>query len=76
MSGEVDTIEILQDRSLSDALENIKQRAIDRAVESGAQPGGVRIVDINVIPVQVCDSRRVVEQTLLTNCTVCYESGD
>jgi hypothetical protein len=55
VSGEVDTIEILEGRSISDVLENIKQRAVDRAVESGAQPGSVRIVDINVLPVQVRD---------------------
>lgn len=52
VSGEVDTIEILQDRSLSDVLENIKQRAMDKATESGAHPGSVRIVDINVLPIQ------------------------
>lgn len=55
VSGEVDTIEILEGRSISDVLENIKQRAVDRAVESGAQPGNVRVVDINVLPVQVRD---------------------
>ena len=55
VSGEVDTIEILEGRSLPDVLENIKQRAVDRAVKSGAQPGSVRIVDVNVLPVQVCD---------------------
>ena len=55
VSGEVDTIEILEGRSISDVLENIKQRAVERAVESGAQPGNVRVVDINVLPVQVRD---------------------
>jgi len=74
VSGEVDTIEILEDRSLSDVLENIKQRAVDKAAESGAQSGSVRIVDINVLPVQVRDFLSVcVKQTCLKNCAVCYK---
>ena len=53
VSGEVDTIEILQDRKLSDVLKNIKQQAVDRAVKSGAQLESVRIIDIIVLPIQV-----------------------
>ena len=74
VSGDVDTIEILEDRSLSDVLENVKQRAVDKAAESGAQSGSVRIADINVLPVQVRDFLLVcVKQTCLKNCAVCYK---
>ncbi|KDR80342.1 hypothetical protein GALMADRAFT_242719 [Galerina marginata CBS 339.88] len=52
VSGEVDTIEILHGRGLPEALERIKQQAIDSAVKTGADPNTARIVDINVLPIQ------------------------
>jgi hypothetical protein len=53
VSGEVDTIEILQGRSLAEAVEQIKQRAIDEAIRTGAVRGSVGVVDVNILPVQV-----------------------
>lgn len=53
VSGEVDTIEILQGRSLTETLERIKQRAIEEAVRTGAVRGSVGVVDVNILPVQV-----------------------
>ncbi|KAF8182301.1 Hydantoinase/oxoprolinase [Pholiota molesta] len=52
VSGEVDTIEILQGRSLAEAVEQIKQRAIDEAIRTGAVRGSVGVVDVNILPVQ------------------------
>ena len=53
VSGGVDTIEILQGKSLSDTLTRIKQQAIDIAVNAGADRATTRIADIDVLPVQV-----------------------
>ena len=53
VSGEVDTIEILQGKSLPDTLERIKQQAIDAAIQTGADSGSARVVDITVLPIQV-----------------------
>ncbi|KAF4620352.1 hypothetical protein D9613_001202 [Agrocybe pediades] len=52
VSGEIDTIEILHGKSLSGAIERIKQQAVDNAVQTGADRASTRIVDINVLPVQ------------------------
>ncbi|KAF5353704.1 hypothetical protein D9758_008697 [Tetrapyrgos nigripes] len=52
VSGEIDTIEILQGKSLDDTLARIKMEAIAKAVEGGADPATVRIAEINVLPVQ------------------------
>ncbi|KAF9553636.1 Hydantoinase/oxoprolinase [Agrocybe pediades] len=52
VSGEIDTIEILHGKSLSSAIERIKQQAVDNAVQTGADRASTRIVDINVLPVQ------------------------
>ncbi|PPQ89891.1 hypothetical protein CVT25_004813 [Psilocybe cyanescens] len=52
VSGEVDTIEILSGKSLSEAVDRIKQQAIDRAVDMGADSASSRIVDVNVLPIQ------------------------
>ncbi len=56
VSGEIDTIEILQGKSLDATLERIKQEAIQKAVDAGADPETTRIAEINVLPVQVCIS--------------------
>ncbi|KAF8914962.1 DUF917-domain-containing protein [Mucidula mucida] len=52
VSGEIDTIEILQGKSLDATLERIKQEAIQKAVDAGADPETTRIAEINVLPVQ------------------------
>jgi len=53
VSGGVDTIEILQGKSLPETLTRIKQQAIDNAVKSGADRATARIADVNILPVQV-----------------------
>ncbi|KAK0199608.1 Hydantoinase/oxoprolinase [Desarmillaria ectypa] len=52
VSGEVDTIEILEGKSLSDTLERIKVEAMAKAVEAGAEPHTTRIAEVNVLPIQ------------------------
>lgn len=52
VSGEVDTIEILEGKSLPDTLERIKVEAMAKAVEAGADPQTTRIAEVNVLPVQ------------------------
>jgi hypothetical protein len=53
VSGEVDTVEILEGKSLSETLERIKKQAVDQAINAGGDPNTSRIVDVNVLPVQV-----------------------
>jgi hypothetical protein len=53
VSGEIDTIEILQGKDLEDTLTRIKGEALVKAVAGGADPTTVRIAEINVLPVQV-----------------------
>ncbi|KAF7797056.1 hypothetical protein EIP86_008248 [Pleurotus ostreatoroseus] len=52
VAGEVDTIEILQGRAIDDVIDDIKQQAFERAVQSGAKPESVQIVEVNNLPVQ------------------------
>ncbi|KAF5322650.1 hypothetical protein D9619_002211 [Psilocybe cf. subviscida] len=52
VSGEVDTVEILEGKSLSETLERIKKQAVDQVVNAGGDPNTSRIVDVNVLPVQ------------------------
>ncbi|KAF8957579.1 DUF917-domain-containing protein [Flammula alnicola] len=52
VSGEVDTIEILHGKSLSEALERIKRQAVEGAVQMGADPETARVVDVTVLPIQ------------------------
>lgn len=53
VSGDIDTIQILQGRKLTDVLEHIKGLAIEKAVAAGAEPDSVSIAEINILPVQV-----------------------
>lgn len=53
VSGDIDTIEILQGQSLPQVLERIKTLAIEKAVAAGAEPTTVSIAEINILPVQV-----------------------
>ncbi|KAF7375145.1 DUF917-domain-containing protein [Mycena sanguinolenta] len=52
VSGDVDTIEILQNQNLPDVLERLKKLAISKAVAAGADPASVLIAEINILPVQ------------------------
>lgn len=52
VSGEVDTVEILEGKSEKDILEAACARAIDQAIEKGASPDDVRIVEVNKMPLQ------------------------
>lgn len=53
VSGEIDTIEILQGKSLEGELERIKADAIAKAIANGADEKTVRVVGVDVLPVQV-----------------------
>ncbi|KAL6699660.1 hypothetical protein J3F84DRAFT_189134 [Trichoderma pleuroticola] len=52
VSGEVDTVEILGDKKEKDVLDAACARAISLAVEKGASPDDVRIVEVNKMPLQ------------------------
>ncbi|KAJ7116355.1 hydantoinase/oxoprolinase [Mycena epipterygia] len=52
VSGDVDTIEILQGQKLPEVLERIKKLAIEKAVAAGAEPTHVSIAEITILPVQ------------------------
>jgi hypothetical protein len=53
VSGDIDTIEILQGQKLHEVLERIKKLALAKAIEAGAEPKSVSIAEINILPVQV-----------------------
>ncbi|KAH9835241.1 hydantoinase/oxoprolinase [Rhodofomes roseus] len=52
VAGEIDTIELLQGRSIHDVIDNIKAQAIDKAIRAGADPATVKIVEVSNLPVQ------------------------
>ncbi|KZT25156.1 Hydantoinase/oxoprolinase [Neolentinus lepideus HHB14362 ss-1] len=52
VSGEVDTIEILEDRKLEDVVEKVKALAVERAVKNGAKKQTVKVVEVENLPVQ------------------------
>lgn len=52
VSGEVDTVEIMDGRLEKDVIDAACQRAIDIAIEKGAAPEDVKIVEINKMPLQ------------------------
>ncbi|KAJ6612262.1 hydantoinase/oxoprolinase [Mycena sp. CBHHK59/15] len=52
VSGDVDTIEILEGQKLSEVLERIKALAINKAIAAGAEPDTVSVAEINILPVQ------------------------
>ncbi|KAJ7722729.1 hydantoinase/oxoprolinase [Mycena maculata] len=52
VSGDIDTIEILEGKKLPDVLEGIKTLAIEKAVVAGAEPATVSIAEIDILPVQ------------------------
>ncbi|KZT70497.1 hydantoinase [Daedalea quercina L-15889] len=52
VAGEIDTIELLQGRSIHDVIDNIKTQAIEKAIRAGADPATVKIVEVANLPVQ------------------------
>jgi hypothetical protein len=54
VSGDVDTIEIVQSQQLSEILKRLKTLALSKAVAAGADLASVSITEINILPVQVC----------------------
>ncbi|KAJ7671643.1 hydantoinase/oxoprolinase [Mycena polygramma] len=52
VSGDIDTIEILQGQKLHEVLGRIKTQAITKAIVAGAEEHSVSIADINILPVQ------------------------
>ena len=53
VAGEVDVIEILEGKSLPETIERLKAQAISNAVKAGADPNTTRLVEVNVLPIQV-----------------------
>lgn len=52
VSGEVDTLEVLERKQEKDVINAACKRAIDLAVEKGASRDDVRVVEINKMPLQ------------------------
>lgn len=50
VSGDVDTIKILTETPLDKALEEAKEAAIQNAIQKGANPNSVSIVEVDYIP--------------------------
>ncbi|KAK7701027.1 hypothetical protein SLS64_010621 [Diaporthe eres] len=56
ISGEVDVIEILEGRDEKAVVSATCQKAIDIAIQKGAVPDDVRIVEVNKMPLQYVDN--------------------
>lgn len=56
VSGEVDVIEILEGRDEKAVVAATCQKAIDIAIQKGAAPEDVRIVEVNKMPLQYVDN--------------------
>lgn len=52
VSGQVDLVEVVAGRSEDAILAQARQKAIDLAVQNGAAPNDVRIVEVNKMPLQ------------------------
>ncbi|KAI0674400.1 hydantoinase/oxoprolinase [Trametes maxima] len=52
VAGEIDTIEFLAGRNIHTVVESIKEQAIKKAIESGADPATTKIVEVINLPVQ------------------------
>jgi N-methylhydantoinase A/oxoprolinase/acetone carboxylase beta subunit len=50
ISGEVDRVYALSGMSRDQALAHAKQEAADKAIEAGAEPASVQIVDVEDVP--------------------------
>lgn len=57
VSGEVDLIEILEDRDESSVVKEAGNAAIAAAIEKGAEPTDVRIVEVEKIPLQYVSNK-------------------
>ncbi|KAM0277380.1 hypothetical protein ACHAQH_005820 [Verticillium albo-atrum] len=64
ISGEVDVIEILEDRDEKEVVAAACQKAIDQAICKGAAAEDVSVVEINKIPLQYVDNGAMRIQTL------------
>jgi N-methylhydantoinase A/oxoprolinase/acetone carboxylase beta subunit len=53
VSGLVDSIESTESRTVSEAIEELSRRAVDRAVNNGAIRESVTIAEIDTLPLQV-----------------------
>lgn len=51
VAGSIDTVEELGTRSVADVQRSIERKAIDRAIEEGAKPSTVQIVESEAIPI-------------------------
>ena len=56
VSGIVDTIEKTESKTASQVMEEISNRAIEKAVDNGAKRETVQIVEMDHLPLQVCDN--------------------
>ncbi|CCM04742.1 uncharacterized protein FIBRA_06931 [Fibroporia radiculosa] len=52
VAGEIDTIELLQNRDIHDVIDAIKKQAIEKAIKAGADPATTKIVEVVNLPVQ------------------------
>ncbi|KAI1618803.1 hypothetical protein EDD36DRAFT_455110 [Exophiala viscosa] len=59
VSGQVDVVEIISGRSEDSVLAEARQKAIDLAVQNGAAPNDVRIVEVNKMPLQYTNQSAV-----------------
>lgn len=50
VGGEIEKVYSLEDVARLDVLESAKQEAVNRAVEAGAQPGSVDVVEVEEVP--------------------------
>lgn len=55
VSGIIDTIESTESKTTSQVMEEISKRAIEKAVENGAKTETVQVVEMDHLPLQVCD---------------------
>jgi hypothetical protein len=46
-------------RTNQQLVEEVTRRAVDRAINIGAQKESVEVVEVDTIPVQVCKSSRI-----------------
>ncbi|KAL5433083.1 hypothetical protein PMIN06_011793 [Paraphaeosphaeria minitans] len=59
VSGEIDTVELLGDRSEDEIVKSVCQKAIDLAVTKGATREQVQIMEINKTPLQYTDGKKM-----------------
>lgn len=57
VAGDVDIIEILAGRDEDEVVESVRQQAISKAVESGADERDVKVVELTKIPLQYVNNK-------------------